>query len=176
MSTLLKNRKPSRGTFEFAMVVAGFDRRAADFEDRLYKAGCSDALIGVVKGVVVLEFAREAKSFKHALASAMRDVRKAGGRVVRVEPDSYASLSDIAERAGLTRQSVSLLVQGKRGSGDFPPPTVRVTTDSPLWDWLAVAEWLGRHGKLKDKSAIARAASTRAANIALQSGRQRGAA
>jgi transcriptional regulator with XRE-family HTH domain len=157
-------------------VVEGFDRRGDDIEDRLYKSGCSDALIAVVKGIVVLDFTREAKSFKQALESAIRDVRKAGGRVVRIEPDSYASLSDIAERAGLTRQAVSLLVQGKRGAGDFPPPALRVTTESPLWDWLAVAQWLERHGKLKDKGAIARAASTRAMNILLQNGRQRSAA
>lgn len=172
----MKNAKRVRDAFEFSVVVEGFGRGANEIEDRLFKAGCSDALIGVVKGVVVLDFSREAKSFEDALRSAMRDVRKAGGRVVRVEPDSYASLSDIAERAGLTRQAVSLLVQGKRGSGDFPPPSARVTTDSPLWDWLAVAQWLERHGKLKDKGAIARAASTRSANIALAGARQRGAA
>ncbi len=175
MSTLPKNRRRAQGAYEFSMVVEGFDRRASDFEDRLYDAGCSDALIGVVKGIVVLDFTREARSFKHALESALRDVRKAGGRVVRVEPDSYASLSDIAVRAGLTRQSVSLLVQGKRGPGDFPPPTARVTTDSPLWDWLAVAQWLERHGKLKDPDAVSRAALTRSVNAGLENARQRAA-
>lgn len=158
------------------MVVEGLDRRVGDFEDRLYKAGCSDALIGVAKGIVVLDFTREAKSFKHAVESAIRDVRRAGGHVLRVEPDSYASLSDIAKRAGLTRQAVSLLVQGKRGSGDFPPPAARVTTDSPLWDWLVVAEWLERHGKLKDPGAIARAALTRSVNVTLENERRRRAA
>ena len=158
------------------MVVEGIDRRASDFEDRLYKAGCNDALIGVVKGVVVLDFSRAAKSFQDALATAMRDVRRAGGLIVRIEPDSYASLSDIAERAGLTRQAVSLFVQGKRGPGDFPPPSMRVTTESPLWDWLSVAQWLERHGKLNGKNTIAQAATTRATNLVLQGGRQRGAA
>lgn len=158
------------------MVVDGLDRSSVNFEDTLYEAGCSDALVGVVKGVVVLEFARQAKSFKAALESAMRDVRKAGGRVVRIEPDSYASLSDIAERAGLTRQAVSLLVQGKRGSGDFPPPALRITTDSPLWDWLVVAEWLVRHGKLKDGDAVARAALTQRMNAQFENERRRRAA
>jgi hypothetical protein len=175
MPALLKNRKRAL-VHEFTVIVEGLDRRAADFEDRLYKAGCSDALVGVVKGVVVLEFTREAKSFRRALESAVRDVRKAGGRVVRVEPDSFASLSDIAERAGLTRQAVSLLAQGKRGAGDFPPPSARVTTDSPLWDWVSVAEWLERHGKLKDRDAVARAVETRRINLALEAERARSAA
>ncbi|MDZ4740163.1 MAG: hypothetical protein SGJ03_09695 [Alphaproteobacteria bacterium] len=176
MPSLLKKRSHAQTVFEFSMVVEGIDRRASDFEDRLYKAGCNDALIGVVKGVVVLDFSRAAKSFQDALATAMRDVRRAGGRIVRIEPDSYASLSDIAERAGLTRQAVSLFVQGKRGPGDFPPPSMRVTTESPLWDWLSVAQWLERHGKLNGKNTIAQAATTRATNLVLQGGRQRGAA
>jgi len=176
MSTLLKTRKAPREAFEFSMIVEGLDPTAGEFEDRLYRAGCDDALIGVVKGVVVLDFSRAAKSFRHAIDSAMRDVRKAGGRAVRVEPDSYASLSDIAERAGLTRQAVSLLVQGKRGPGGFPPPAIRVTTDSPLWDWVAVAAWLARHGKLKDKRAIERAQVTRRVNVILAAERERRAA
>lgn len=176
MSTLLKTRKTPRDAHAFSMIVEGFDASAGDFEDRLYEAGCDDALVGVVKGVVVLDFSREAKTFKDAVESAMRDVRKAGGRVTRIEPDSYASLSDIAERAGLTRQAVSLLVLGKRGSGDFPAPSMRVTTDSPLWDWVSVALWLSRHGKLKDKGALERAAVTRRVNLALEAQREKRAA
>jgi hypothetical protein len=164
MSALLKAPKAKSGFHTFSLIVEGLDPSQGDFEDRLYKAGCDDALIGVVKGVVVLEFSRSGPSFKQALASAMRDVRKAGGRVTRVEPDSYASLSDIAERAALTRQAVSLLVLGKRGPGGFPAPALRVTTDSPLWDWVTVAAWLARHGKLKDKRVLEHAVETRRAN------------
>jgi hypothetical protein len=175
MSTLLKARKRTNETFEFSVIVEGFDLVSGDVEDRLYKAGCDDALMGVVKGVVVLDFSRVASSLRQALDSAMRDVRKAGGRVVRVEPDSYVSLSDIAARAGLTRQAVSLLVQGKRGPGAFPPPAMRVTTDSPLWDWAEVAHWLAGHGKLKDRREVERATVIRRANAILGARERRAA-
>ena len=168
MPALLKSKKPPTQSYEFSMVVAGLDSAARSFEDKLFEAGCSDALIGVVKGLVVLDFTRQASSFADALKSAMRDIRKAGGRVVRIEPDSYASLSDIAARTGLTRQSVSLLVQGKRGAGSFPPPVARVTSDSPLWDWLIVARWLTRHGKLKDTATVTNAEVTRRMNAVIE--------
>ena len=154
--------------FEFTLVVAGLDPNDEGIEDRLYEAGCDDALVSVIKATVVLDFTREAKNFAHALASAISDVRRAGARVVRVEPDNYVNVSDIAERAGLTRQAVSLLVQGKRGPGNFPAPAVRVSTDSPLWDWHAVARWLLRAKKLRDREAVVQAAVTREANIVLE--------
>lgn len=154
--------------FDFTLVVAGLDSDDDRLEDRLYEAGCDDALISVIKDSVVLDFTRAAKNFVHALATAISDVRRAGGRVVRVEPDNCVNLSDIAERAGLTRQAVSLLVQGKRGPGNFPAPAVRISTDSPLWDWHGVARWLLRANKLRDREAVIQAALTREANIILE--------
>jgi hypothetical protein len=159
-----RSKTPKLRKFEFAVVAEGVDFDDPAFEDRFFEAGCSDALITVIKGSVVLEFTRAAKNFAHAIASAIRDVQRAGARVRRVEPDSYVSLSDIAERAGLTRQSISLLVSGARGPGDFPPPKLRVTSDSPLWDWLTVARWLHRHHKLPNRDELVFAALARALN------------
>jgi transcriptional regulator with XRE-family HTH domain len=154
--------------FEFTLVITGIDPNDDAFEDRLYEAGCDDALVSVVKGAVVLDFVREAKNFTHAVASAILDARKAGADVVRIGPDSYATLSDIAERTGLTRQAVSLLIQGKRGPGGFPPPAARVDSDSPLWDWYTVALWLCRHRKLEDHKLLVQAALTRELNGILE--------
>ncbi len=57
------------------------------------------------------------------------------------------TVSDIAERAGLSRQAVSLFARGERGQG-FPPPVAKVSSDAPLWDWAEVAAWLHRRGKV----------------------------
>ncbi|MGE0119937.1 MAG: hypothetical protein AB7S71_24445 [Dongiaceae bacterium] len=157
--------------FEFAIVAEGLDPDADDFEDRLFDAGCSDALVSVIKGSIVLDFTREGKNFAHAVTSAIRDVKAAGAEVVRIEPDTYVNLSDIAARTGLTRQAVSLLIQGERGPGGFPPPIVRVTTDSPLWDWLSVARWMVRHGRLADSNVLTEAAMIRELNGILQAQR-----
>ena len=160
-------------TFEFTLVVSGIDPSEEGFEDRLYEAGCDDTLVAVVKGTLVLDFAREAKNFTHALVSAIQDVQRAGAQVVWVEPDTYVNVSDIAERSGLSRQAVSLMVQGKRGSGDFPLPAMRISSESPLWNWLEVERWLRKHGKLKRSATIVQAALTREVNLILESRRGR---
>jgi hypothetical protein len=88
MSALLKDEDVMTARqFEFSIVAEGVDPAADDFEDRFFEAGCDDALISVVRGSVILGFSREAKNFAHALLSAIRDVRAAGAKVVRVEPE-----------------------------------------------------------------------------------------
>lgn len=158
-------------THSFTLVVAGLDPDADDFEDRFFEAGCDDATISVFKGSILLDFEREAKSFLHAVASAIGNVGKAGATVVRIEPDHLVSLSDIAERTGLTRAAVSLFSQGKRGR-DFPPPVARITADTPLWDWEEVARWLYRHARRPepDRGRIIEARVVKTINRAIGSG------
>jgi hypothetical protein len=48
--------------------------------DRLYEAGCGDALLSSSGGIVKLDFDREASSFVEALSSAQADVKRAGYR------------------------------------------------------------------------------------------------
>jgi hypothetical protein len=69
-------------------------------------------------------------------------------RVLRVEPDELVSASAIAERVGRTRESVRLLIEGRRGSGDFPAPVAWVDAKTRLWRWSDVARWLREaHGE-----------------------------
>ncbi len=133
--------------FDFAVIASGVDHEADDFEDRFFEAGCDDATVAFMRGAIVLQFAREAETLQAAIASALASVRAAGANVDRVEPDYLVSISEIAERAQLTRAAVSLYAKGERGS-NFPAPIARVTTDSPLWDWTEVAAWLEARGKL----------------------------
>jgi len=154
-------------TFEFTIVASGLDPHADDFEDRLFTAGCDDATISFQKGAIILEFARNADTFADAVRSALLNVLQAGAKPVHVEPDYLVSLSDIAERAGLSRAAISLYARGERGK-DFPAPIARVTTESPLWDWVEVADWMHRHDKLPAE-ALAQAKVVRAANLAVQS-------
>jgi hypothetical protein len=70
----------------FTLEVAGIDITRDNYEDALYEAGCDDALIAVVNGVVLLDFDREGPSFQQALVSATDAVQAAGGKVVRVLP------------------------------------------------------------------------------------------
>ena len=128
-------------TYEFTIVASGVDPEAENFEDAFFEAGCDDATIAFQRGMLILDFARESKSFIHALVSAVRDVVKAGAKIERIEPDPLVSLSDIAKRTGLTKAAISHYAHGQRAAG-FPPPVSRITTDNPLWDWVDVARWM----------------------------------
>jgi len=115
----------------------------------------------------VLDFAREAQSFANALISAIADVQRAGAKIERIEPDYLVNLSDIAARSGLSRAAVSLYTKGERGHG-FPPPVARVTSDSPLWDWVAVSRWMLQHKKLSSNDVL-RAKMVKEANLLVRS-------
>lgn len=157
-------------THEFTIIATGLDPYAEDFADRLYEAGCDDATVSFQKGAVIIDFDREARSFGHAIQSAIADVEATGAEVVHVEPDHLVNLSEIAVRAGLTRAAASHYAKGERGKG-FPAPVARVTTDSPLWDWVDVARWLHRQGRLSVDELL-RARVVRNANIAIVSRRE----
>lgn len=150
-------------TFEFTVIASGLHPEMAAFEDRFFDAGCDDSTIAFQKGVVILEFSREADSFSRAVATAYENVRAAGATVERIEPDHLVSLSDIAERAGLTRQAMSLYSKAERGEG-FPSPVARITSKVPLWDWSEVAEWLFERQKI-DQAVVIEAKIVREANL-----------
>jgi hypothetical protein len=155
-------------TFEFAIIATGLDRTAEDFESRFYDAGCDDATISFQKGVIIADFARDAASIDEAIASAVRDVRKTGAAIERIEPDPLVSLSDIAARAAMSRAAMSNYASALRGK-DFPPPVARVTTDSPLWEWADVSRWLYRNHRVA-REVVIEAGAVRAANDALHAG------
>ena len=125
---------------EFAIIASAFDPEG-NYEDALFEAGCDDATISLQKGVLIIEFDREAVSFSRAVASACSDVEKAGLTIERIEPDHLVNLTEIADRAKMSRQAISLYAKGDRGEG-FPSPAAKVTSKHPLWDWQEVADWL----------------------------------
>jgi hypothetical protein len=136
-------------THSFTLVIAGADLSRADVVDALFEAGCSDALFGARGAVQLGEFDRAASSFAQAVTSTIGQVESVRPlRVLRVEPDELVSASAIAERVGRTRESVRLLIEGKRGLGDFPAPVAWVDAKTRLWRWSDVARWLrDTHGE-----------------------------
>lgn len=130
--------------FEFELVASGVLDDATT--DALFEAGCDDATFGDKNGVATAMFAREAPSLTEAVMSAIASVEGVLGRgsVTRVEPDELVWAAEIAQRVGRTRQSVRLLIDGKRGPGGFPKPAAAATRN-PLWRWSEVAEWFERY-------------------------------
>ncbi|MEO8323688.1 MAG: hypothetical protein ABI571_06075, partial [Actinomycetota bacterium] len=108
----------------------------------MFEAGCDDATFGVVDGVQFAEFNREAGSYGQALASAIAAIQRTikGARVVQVL-DDLVTISDIAERLERSRESIRLLIAGKRGPGYFPSPVSFLRTRNRLWRWTDVSRW-----------------------------------
>ena len=136
-------------TYSFTLVIAGADLSRADVVDALYEAGCSDALFGARGAVQLGEFDRMAPSLAEAVTSAIEQVESVRPlQVLRVEPDELVSTTAIAERVGRTRESIRLLIEGKRGAGGFPTPVAWVDAKTRLWRWSDVARWLREaHGE-----------------------------
>lgn len=154
-------------TFEFTIIASGLDPATHGFEDRIFEAGCDDATVSFQKGVTIMEFSREAASFSEAVESACGNAARAGLTIERIEPDPLISLSEIAERSGMSRQAISLYTAAKRGA-DFPCPVAKVTSKHPLWDWSEVATWLYRNGRV-DADTVAEAEVVKRANAELAS-------
>ncbi len=131
-------------TFEFSFIVSGVDPYAENFADRFFEAGCDDATLMLFKGSVIATFAREHETYSDAVVSAYANLIAAGARVERFDPDFLVTKADIAERSGLSRQAITHYANGERGER-FPPPSFRIMTSSPLWDWVDVSDWLFRN-------------------------------
>jgi len=126
---------------EFTLVISGdLDDEAT--LDALFEAGCDDATFGMVDGAGYGDFIREAPSFGEAIRTAIENVESIGGlKVVRVEPDDLVTMAEIAERLERSRESVRLLIAGRRGPGGFPSPASHLRARSRWWRWSEVAAW-----------------------------------
>ena len=157
-------------THNFVLVVSGVSEPDGRLEDALFDSGCDDATLAFRNSVGYLEFDRRAPSLDTAILSAVRDVERADPRltVMRVEPGDSVNASEIARRVQLTREYIRLLVQGKRGEGDFPAPQSGITGKTLVWSWAEVVRWMSQHGMLEDKPLVEAALTIRDMNDALE--------
>ena len=130
--------------YDFSLILSGVTELTEDKAEALFAAGCDDATPSVIYGRVWLEFSRVATSYKNAVLSAIRDVRRAniGADVERNDECNLVTLSEIARKSGKTPQYVHQLVTGARGPGRFPPPECHLTDTVLLWAWCTVSFWL----------------------------------
>ncbi|MCS6175377.1 hypothetical protein [Shewanella baltica] len=156
-------------TFSFSLVLDGVNSNTPHLEDALFEAGCDDALVCFYGNTVYLEFDREAESFHSAILSAIKAIENSGigAKVISVDAGDYVGISDISTLSSITKQSIALLKDGKRGAGNFPNPVLRLTSQQPLWRWGDVANWLANNHKIDNE--LARNAETvEAFNLALE--------
>lgn len=120
----------------FAIPEIAFDK----IEERLFEAGCDDAIIGLgQKGRLALNFTRETVSAETAILSALRDVKQAlpQARLIEAAPD-LVGISDMAKVLGFSRQNMRKLIQTHLAS--FPLPLHEGT--SAIWHLADVLVWL----------------------------------
>jgi hypothetical protein len=144
-STAANERRLTTMTeYEFTLLIEG-DLTDQEVAAALFDAGCDDATFGISDGQGYGEFLREASSFTEAVLSAIHQVESVAHlRVVHVEPDDIVTAADIAERLDRTRESVRLLIAGRRGPGSFPAPISHGRDRGRLWRWSDVVMWLDR--------------------------------
>jgi hypothetical protein len=155
--------------FNFSVILEGVNDKTPDLEDSLFEAGCDDALINYKNSIVYLDFDREAESLEKAILSAIKSIESSTvkAKVKSISSGYLVGMSDIAEKLGLTRQSLSLLINGKRGPGSFPAPVFNIENKSPLWRWHEVSLWLYEQGKIEDLKVIQEAKVIEDINAAL---------
>jgi hypothetical protein len=66
------------GTYAFTVILARLTDITEVLENRLFEAGCDDALLSCSSGVVSLDFDRDSGSLAEALGTAVRDIQAAG--------------------------------------------------------------------------------------------------
>lgn len=111
---------------------------------RLYDA-LPESTAATRDGRVLVEVDREAPGFADAVVGAILDVESAlGVPVAEVQPEELVFASEIAQRTGRTKESVSLLVEGRRGPGGFPAPA-RIAGRHKLWRWRDVLAWFAAY-------------------------------
>ena len=142
--------------------------------EALAEAGCEDALIGIgQRGRIALDFTRTATSAFAAIASALRDVRKAipDAMLVEASPD-FVGLTDVADFAGFTRQNMRKLMLGN--SPTFP---IAVHDGKPaLWHLADILAWLeAQQNRSIDAALLDVARATMLLNIAKEARKLPGA-
>lgn len=135
-------------TYEFSLIVDGIDVLDPDHDSRLAAADAEDAMVFESDGVTYVAFYRDRPAPRQAAMDAIESLERAyPGNVLvhRVDPDLVAT-TEIADRAGMSRETVRLYVAGKRGPGVFPAPEGVIGKGQRVWRWADVFAWLQAQG------------------------------
>ena len=131
-------------TFNVTLVVDNLEL-TDDHLDRLFDV-LPDAVPAHIAGLVTVGSPVEAETAEDAAFALIGTITGLfpDARPCRLDQD-LVSISDIAGRVDRTRESVRLLVDGKRGPGAFPSPVGTVGDGIRIWPWAVVVEWFTEH-------------------------------
>jgi hypothetical protein len=144
-------------TYDFTLVLDGVDDKTEGLEDKLFEAGCDDALINFRNGTVYLDFNRQASSVEDAIISAIKNIEDSelNAKVISILPDDLVGIAEIANRLNKSRQTVSLWVnRARRQEQPFPHPVSKLSDKSPMWRWYDVVNWLFQQKLINDSKLV----------------------
>ena len=129
--------------YEFTLVVEGLTVDDPHHHTRLSSAGAPDAIVLQSDGATYAAFTRDAECASEGVRRAITEIHRAypSARVLGLDQD-LVSVTDIAQRIGVTRQAIGHYVAGTRGPGGFPRPDGVVGNGQRIWRWALVHEWL----------------------------------
>lgn len=156
--------------YRFTLVLSGISEPDEWFENALFEAGCDDALLSFRNRIGYLDFDRSADDFEKSILSAIHDVESIHSSimVVAAEPSDRVTSAEIARRSGRSRESIRQLINGYRGTQDFPVPMAGIISKTLLWSWAKVAKWMFDHGKIEDYALVEQARIIKQINLALE--------
>ena len=139
--------------FELSFSLPAEFRDDEEIANRLYQAGCDDALIGHgVYGQVALDVTREADSAFEAISSVIVQVSKGipGAKLIEAGPD-LVGVSDLAGLLGTTRQNLKrYLVDKKRSQDPMSKLIIPAHNGSvPLWHLAKIGRWVNRNTRFE---------------------------
>jgi hypothetical protein len=76
--------------YDFTIILKDSPDLTEELADRLFAAGCDDGMPGMISGVTLIDFHREAASLEAAIRSAVADIASSGCVSARVEIDAQA--------------------------------------------------------------------------------------
>lgn len=132
----------------FAFTIVTDDRGGSEeIAERLYHS-CADATFGESDLIVSISFDRKARTFMDAAGSAIADLAAGGCRAMCIKSDDIVNLPGIAKKTKRTRESVRLLIAGRRGPGNFPATAYPDQREvMRLWHWPDVERWFAAYEK-----------------------------
>ena len=154
-------------TYDFDLLISGASYDDTLLEEKLFSAGCDDAMLVFQNSIAHLTFSREANTLVEAIVSAISDAEKSGIKVERILPDDLVNANEISRRVEKSRQYISNLISGKKGPGKFPTPATGLTEKAYLWSWYDVTQWLLEHKIIDDQEIASTARIIAIANQAL---------
>ncbi len=143
---MLRSSAASLKNFSFT-IVTDDKGGSEEIAERLYPS-CADACVGESDLIVSISFHRNARTFMDAAGSAIDALAAGGCRAVCIQSRDIVDLPEIARKTKRTRESVRLLVAGRRGPGNFPATAYPDQREiMRLWHWPDVERWFAAYEK-----------------------------